>query len=206
LRETLGEPGGSEREDDEDREHRHASSRTDQLGERLAEEQPQVEREQQELQEQVDGRDGDRATRVAACQVREGDEPVGAGDEEDEQDPEPHGRVGWCEPEQPPDRGREHDEVADHHRADEPDIAERPGQVRERHLREGGVEQQPERRPDRELEERPGVRGGGAEPEPGGDRGHVQPELVSFEPFHAPSGPASRAPMPITDGRDSPSP
>lgn len=111
----------------------------------------------------------------------ESDVPVGARHEQNEQHAKANGRVVRKESEETPDRQRDEQKVAGQHRAHEPAIAEGIGQMGQRNLREGRVEQQPEQRPQDGLKGLGNARRRATERQTREDRGEVNPDLMAFQ-------------------------
>ncbi len=143
--------------------------------------QPQVSRQEQQLQQQVERGDRDSPRGVALAELGEGNEPVGAGHQQNQQHAEVQCRVvGQCMQRQPNEQ-RDENEVTEQDREDEAGIAECIAHVQQRHLYEGGVEQRGQHRPQQGLEARPDAGCECAQRQAANDGGQVDPDLVAFE-------------------------
>ncbi|KNC28194.1 hypothetical protein FF38_12248 [Lucilia cuprina] len=114
--------------------------------------QPQVHRQQHDLQKHQQGRGSKQPRTCTASQASEHNHVIHTRRQQHEQHPNEHRLISRHGATQPEHDHRHDDEVQDEHDAQEPPIREGPADRRERHPQERRVQQQPEHGIDRRLE------------------------------------------------------
>lgn len=140
----LGQRGGGEREGDEQQERLDERLQVDGLDEGRADHGPQVDREQEHLGEHQQRGGREKSVSRTAGEAGEHDHVVHARGQQNEEHPDQQYLVGGDDPRQHEDHDRDEDEVDDERGGQEPPVAERLPDPRERHTEERRIPQDPE--------------------------------------------------------------